>query len=60
MEIFTFLNVVVLKEKYNFYSMMLLVGQQEGNPAYKNTELIGGMLAWLCVLSEVQICIWST
>jgi len=33
---------------------MLLVGQQEGHPAYK--KLSGGVVAWLSVWSEVQIC----
>ena len=37
---------------------MLLVGQQEGQLAYKN--LSGGMLAWLSVWSEVQTCIWPS
>jgi len=35
---------------------MLLVGQQEGHLACKN----GGMLAWLFVWDEVQICIWPS
>jgi len=38
-----------------FSALMLLVGQQEGHPACKN--LSGGVLAWLSVWSEVQICI---
>jgi len=37
---------------------MLLVGRQEGHPAYKN--LSGGVLAWLCVWGKVQICIWPS
>jgi len=37
--------------------MTLLVGQQEGHPACKKVS--GGMLAWLSVWGEVQICIWS-
>ena len=46
-----------------FYSvavsaLMLLVGQQEGNPACK--KLSGGVLAWLSVWSEVQTCIWHS
>jgi len=36
---------------------MLLNGQQEGHPACK--KLSGGVLAWLSVCSEMQICIWS-
>jgi len=34
---------------------MLLVGQQEGHPAWK--KLSGGMLAWLFFWGEMQICI---
>jgi len=37
-----------------FSALMLLVGQQEGHPA--PTKLSGGVLAWLSVWSEVQIC----
>jgi len=41
-----------------FSALMLLVGQQEGYPAYK---LSGEVLAWLSVCSDVQmICIWSS
>jgi len=39
-----------------FSALTLLVGRQEGHPACKN--LSGGVLAWLSVWSEVQICIW--
>jgi len=39
-----------------FSALMLLVGQQERHPACKN--LSGGVLAWLSVWGEVQICIW--
>ena len=39
-----------------FSALMLLVGQQEGNPACK--KLSGGVPAWLSVWSEVQTCIW--
>jgi len=39
-----------------FGAWTLLVGQQEGHLAYRN--LSGGVLAWLSVWSEVQICIW--
>jgi len=35
--------------------LTLLVGQQEGHLACK--KLSGGMLAWLCIWGEVQICI---
>jgi len=38
---------------------MLLVGWQEGHPAYKK-KLTGGVLAWLSVWSEVQTCIWPS
>ena len=36
-----------------FSAMTLLVGQQEGHPAYKN--LSGGVLAWLSVWIKVQM-----
>jgi len=35
--------------------LMLLVGRHEGHPACK--KLSGGMLAWLSVWGEMQICI---
>jgi len=35
-----------------------LVEQQEGHPACK--KLSGGVLAWLFVWRDVQICIWSS
>ena len=38
-----------------FSALTLLVGRQEGHPAFK--KLSGGMLAWLSVWSEVQTCI---
>ena len=41
-----------------FSALMLLVGRQEGHPACK--KLSGGVLAWLCVWSEVQTCIWPS
>jgi len=41
-----------------FEALMLLVGQQEGHPTYK--KLNGGVLAWLSVWGEVQICIWPS
>jgi len=37
---------------------MLLVGQQEGHPACK--KLSGGVLVWLSVWGELQICIWPS
>jgi len=39
-------------------ALTLLVGHQEGHPAYK--KLSGGVLAWLSVWSEVQTCIWPS
>ena len=41
-----------------FSALTLLVGRQEGHPACK--KLSDGMLAWLCVLVMVQICIWPS
>jgi len=41
-----------------FSALMLLVGWQEGHPACK--KRIGGMLAWLSIWSEVQICVWPS
>jgi len=38
-----------------FSALMLLVGWQEGHLACK--KLSAGMLAWLCVWGEMQICI---
>ena len=38
--------------------LTLWVGQQEGHLAVK--KLIGAVLAWLSVWSEMQICIWSS
>jgi len=41
-----------------FSALTLLVGRQEGHPACKKLSV--GMLAWLAVCGEVQICIWSS
>jgi len=41
-----------------FGALTLLVERQEGHPACK--KLSGGMLAWLSVWGEVQICIWPS
>jgi len=41
-----------------FSASTLLVGQQEGHPAFK--KLSAGVLAWLSVWSEVQTCIWPS
>jgi len=43
---------------YAFSALTLLVGRQEGHPAYK--KLSSGVLAWLFVWSDVQICIWPS
>ena len=43
---------------FAFSALTLLVEQQEGHPACK--KLSGGVLAWLSVWSEVQICIWPS
>jgi len=42
-------------EIFTFSALTLSVGWQEGHPACK--KLIGGVLAWLSVWGEVQICI---
>jgi len=41
-----------------FSALTLLVGRQEGHPACK--KLSGGVLAWLLVWRNVQICIWPS
>jgi len=41
-----------------FSALTLLFGRQERHPACK--KLSGGMLAWLSVWGEVQICIWPS
>jgi len=41
-----------------FSALTLLAGQQEGHPACK--KLLGGVLAWLSVWSQVQTCIWPS
>jgi len=38
-----------------FSALTLLVGRQEGHPAFK--KLSSGVLVWLSVWSEVQTCI---
>jgi len=43
---------------FYFSALTLLVGRQEGHPACK--KLSGGVLAWLFVWSDVQICIWPS
>ena len=42
----------------SFNALTLLVGRQEGHPAYKKQS--GGVLAWISVWSEVQTCIWPS
>jgi len=42
-------------KKLAFSALTQLVGWQEGHPACK--KMSGGVLAWLSVWSEVQICI---
>ena len=42
----------------SFSALMLLVGWQEGHPAYK--KLSGGVLAWSSVCGEVHTCIWPS
>ena len=53
-----FLFIMLLYICIAFSALTLLVGRQEGHPACKN--LSGGVLAWLCVWSEVQTCIWPS
>ena len=50
----TVANGCVLWEALAFSALTLLVGWQEGHPACK--KLIGEVLAWLSVWSEVQTC----
>jgi len=50
--LFLFIAVLLLS------ALMLLVGRQEGHPAFK--KLSGGVLAWLSVWSDVQTCIWPS
>ena len=45
----------VFYRPYAISALTLLVGRQEGHPACK--KLSGGVLAWLFVWSDVQICI---
>ena len=49
---------VKAKDTPPFSALTLLVGRQEGHPACK--KLIGGVLAWLSVWSEVQTCTWPS
>jgi len=49
---------VVLMSTFAFIALTLLVGWHEGHPVLK--KLSGGVLAWLSIWSEVQICIWPS
>ena len=53
-----FIYVYVAWNIIAFSALTLLVGQQEGQPTCK--KLSGGVLAWLFVWSDVQICIWPS
>ena len=51
--------LLICLQYFAFSALMLLVGHEEGYPAYKNFSDV--VLAWLSVWSEVQmICIWSS
>jgi len=45
---------------YAFSALTLLVGRQEGHPVKKLGKKLSGVLAWLSVWSDVQICIWPS
>jgi len=49
---------VVVMVNLAFSALTLLVGRQEGHPAFKKPS--GEVLAWLSVWSEVQTCIWPS
>ena len=51
------LILLLVVVNWAFSALMLLVGRQEGHTVCKN--LSGGVLVWLSVSSEMQICIWS-
>jgi len=53
-----FINRTLTAVHLAFSALTLLVGWQEGHPAYKIQS--GGVLAWLSVWSEVQACIWPS
>jgi len=54
----SYLFIEAISLSYAFSALTLLVGQQQGHPACKN--LSGGVLAWLFVWRDVQICIWPS
>ena len=43
-----------------FSALTLLIGWQEGHLACKKLSLSGGVLAWVSVYGEVQMCTWSS
>jgi len=51
----SFIQIVNVLTVDSFSALMLLAWWQEGHPTCK--KLSGGVLAWLSVWSEVQICI---
>jgi len=52
------LFIIIINSFEAFSALTLLVGRQEGHPACK--KLSGGVMAWLFVWIEVQICIWPS
>jgi len=48
----------VLSHSVQYSALTLLFVRQEGHLVCK--KLSGGVLAWLCVWSGVQICIWPS
>ena len=52
------LTFAIFPEFAPISTLMLLVCWQEGHPAYENQS--GGVLAWLSVWGELQICIWPS
>ena len=54
----TVYNDLIAFNAIAFSALTLLVGRQEGHLACK--KLSGGVLAWLSVWGELQICIWPS
>ena len=52
------IRIHAVEEHNAFSALTLLVGRQEGHPAFK--KLSSGVLAWLSVWSKVQTCIWPS
>jgi len=50
--------VLLLHSTNAFSALTLLVGQQEGHPFCK--RLSDGVLAWLSIWRDLQICIWPS